>query len=70
MSQFSNDDLASVLFIRFKKDASPLARLALDIHRTIVDPSRNYISNRGQNKAPYNHTEHNNASFHKLHTQE
>ena len=40
LSTFSNDDLASVLFVRFKKEGSILMRLALDIHRTILDPSR------------------------------
>jgi hypothetical protein len=45
-SAYSNDDLACVLFMRFRKDGNPLARLALDIHRTIVDPFRS-DSSRG-----------------------
>jgi len=37
LDKYSNDDLASVLFIRFRKDDNPLAKLALEIHRTIIN---------------------------------
>ena len=40
LDKYSNDDLASVLFIRFRKDDNPLAKLALEIHRTIINPFR------------------------------
>lgn len=40
LASFTNDDLACVLFTRFRKDGNPLARLALEIHRTIVEPFR------------------------------
>jgi hypothetical protein len=46
ISSLSNDDLACILFVRLRKDGNNLAKLALDIHRGIVDPT--YVNRHTQ----------------------
>jgi len=55
-AEYSNDDLASLLFVRFRKEGNPLARLALDIHKTILEPFR---QNNYQTKNNYRTPQHN-----------
>jgi len=39
LKEFSNDDLACVLFTRFKESNNPLLKDALIIHRALEDPT-------------------------------
>lgn len=45
LKEFSNDDLACVLFTRFKESNNPLLKEALIIHRALEDPSNYNKSN-------------------------
>ena len=48
LKEFSNDDLACILFTRFKESNNPLLKEALIIHRALEDPS-NYNMSNGEN---------------------
>ena len=53
LKEFSNDDLACVLFTRFKESNNPLLKEALIIHRALEDPT-NYNKLSGSSEVSIN----------------
>ena len=63
--ELSDDDLASLLFIRFKNTGNPLAKHALVIHRTLNNPINydKFIKNLKNEDGNYENNNHNNRNY-------
>ena len=70
-SNFSDDDLACILFTRFKISNNYLIKEALTIHRTLMKPENfsirrnntNNTNNTNYNNRNYNNTNNNNTNY-------
>lgn len=64
ISKYSNIDLLSILFLRFKNNGNPLMRPILDIYKTTVDPLRplNMYKQNNKNRENNKNMENNNEA--------
>ena len=61
LSKYSDDDLASVLFVRFKNSENFLLKEALIIHRSLIDPMNYNI--KPYEKKPYEMIKKNKSKY-------